>query len=125
MTTHDHTKTAAARSGRGRALCATLALAGALVGAAGAARAQSPQGATPPASEVGHATHTWLEWQASNRDAGPSQPMIGEAASIAYERYLDSFKTRIPAFYGSAASMSGGGGGGGTGSLLTPASRSQ
>ncbi|AJY44034.1 DUF3613 domain-containing protein [Burkholderia humptydooensis] len=129
MTTHDHTQTAAARSGRGRALCAaTLALAAVLACAAGAARAQSsqpqPQHDAPPASEIGHASQTWFALQASNREAAPAQPMIGEAASLAYARYLESFKTKIPAFYGSAAGMSGGGGGGAD-YLLTPASRSQ
>ncbi|AOJ80990.1 hypothetical protein WS86_10450 [Burkholderia savannae] len=127
MTTHDQTKTAAARSGRARALrAATLAAAlAAATGAACAQAPQSPQAATPPASEIGHATQTWFELQASNRDAAPSQPMIGEAASLAYARYLESFKTKIPAFYGSAAGMGGGGGGGGADSLLAPASHSQ
>lgn len=50
--------------------------------------------------------------------------MIGEAASLAYARYLDSFKTKIPAFYESAAGMSGGGGAGAD-ALLAPASHSQ
>ncbi|CAJ5170725.1 lipoprotein [Burkholderia pseudomallei] len=58
--------------------------------------------------------------------------MIGEAASLAYARYIESFRTKIPAFYGSAAGMSGmsgggggGGGGGGAGYSLAPASGSQ
>ncbi|AIS93935.1 DUF3613 domain-containing protein [Burkholderia thailandensis] len=125
MTTHDHIQTAAARFGRGRALCAAaLALALALACAASAARAQSPQHDAPSASEIGHATQTWFALQASNREAAPAQPMIGEAASLAYARYLDSFKTKIPAFYESAAGMSGGGGAGAD-ALLAPASHSQ
>ncbi|PPF06835.1 DUF3613 domain-containing protein [Burkholderia pseudomallei] len=110
MTTHDLTQTAAPRAGRGRALCAAaLALAS--------------------ASEIGHATQAWFALQASNREAAPAQPMIGEAASLAYARYIESFRTKIPAFYGSAAGMSGmsggGGGGGGAGYSLAPASGSQ
>lgn len=106
MTTHDLTQTAAPRAGRGRALCAA-ALALALACAVGAARAQSPQRDAPSASEIGHATQTWFALQASNREAAPAQPMIGEAASFAYARYIESFRTKIPAFYGSAAGMSG------------------
>ncbi|WP_157059952.1 DUF3613 domain-containing protein, partial [Burkholderia pseudomallei] len=68
----------------------------------------------------------WFALQASNREAAPAQPMIGEAASLAYARYIESFRTKIPAFYGSAAGMSGGGGGGGgAGYSLAPASGSQ
>ncbi|CAJ3108069.1 lipoprotein [Burkholderia pseudomallei] len=123
MTTHDLTQTAAPRAGRGRALCAAaLAL-------ACAARAQSPQRDAPSASEIGHATQAWFALQASNREAAPAQPMIGEAASLAYARYIESFRTKIPAFYGSAAGMSGmsggGGGGGGAGYSLAPAPGSQ
>lgn len=130
MTTHDLTQTAAPRAGRGRALCAAaLALALAFACAAGAARAQSPQRDAPSASEIGHATQAWFALQASNREAAPAQPMIGEAASLAYARYIESFRTKIPAFYGSAAGMSGmsggGGGGGGAGYSLAPASGSQ
>ncbi|WP_143298296.1 DUF3613 domain-containing protein, partial [Burkholderia pseudomallei] len=48
---------------------------------------------------------------------------------LAYARYIESFRTKIPAFYGSAAGMSGmsggGGGGGGAGYSLAPASGSQ
>ncbi|EEH27563.1 conserved hypothetical protein [Burkholderia pseudomallei Pakistan 9] len=101
----------------------------ALACAAGAARAQSPQRDAPSASEIGHATQTWFALQASNREAAPAQPMIGEAASLAYARYIESFRTKIPAFYGSAAGMSGGGGGGGGGGgagySLAPAPGSQ
>ncbi|VBT84314.1 lipoprotein [Burkholderia pseudomallei] len=83
----------------------------------------------PSASEIGHATQAWFALQASNREAAPAQPMIGEAASLAYARYIESFRTKIPAFYGSAAGMSGmsggGGGGGGAGYSLAPASGSQ
>ncbi|MBF3894367.1 DUF3613 domain-containing protein [Burkholderia pseudomallei] len=126
MTTHDLTQTAAPRAGRGRALCAAAL---ALACAVGAARAQSPQRDAPSASEIGHATQAWFALQASNREAAPAQPMIGEAASLAYARYIESFRTKIPAFYGSAAGMSGmsggGGGGGGAGYSLAPAPGSQ
>ncbi|MBD2964024.1 DUF3613 domain-containing protein, partial [Burkholderia pseudomallei] len=48
---------------------------------------------------------------------------------LAYARYIEWFMTNIPAFYGSAAGLSGmsggGGGGGGAGYSLAPASGSQ
>lgn len=102
-----------------------------LVGALGASGAQAqaqpaqaaPVNATPPASEIGHATLAWLDLQGSNRAAVQEQPMLGAAASLAYQRYLDSFKNKIPEFFGSAASSSGGGGS--SSSSLTPASSSQ
>ncbi len=84
---------------------------------------QAAAPATPPASEISHATLAWLDLQSSNRAAVQEQPMLGAAASLAYQRYLDSFKNKIPAFFGSAASSSGGGGG--SSSSLTPASSSQ
>jgi hypothetical protein len=54
------------------------------------------------ASEIGHATQAWLTLQASNAAAAPAQPMPGAQAGAAYERYLKSFDTPIPARYGSS-----------------------
>ncbi|MFG7129044.1 DUF3613 domain-containing protein [Burkholderia pseudomallei] len=129
MTTHDLTQTAAPRAGRGRALCAAAL---ALACAAGAARAQSPQRDAPSASEIGHATQAWFALQASNREAAPAQPMIGEAASLAYARYIESFRTKIGGLSDLAAGVAGrsgrtggGGGRGGAGYSLAPASGSQ
>ncbi len=96
----------------------------ALSAAAGAAHAQTPAGAgaqagtaavssaaAPRASEVGHAESGWLEMQRSNRYAAHEQPMLGAAATLAYQRYLESFKHPIPESF--ASKLSGGGGSGG------------
>lgn len=53
------------------------------------------------ASEVGHATRAWLDLQRENTAAAPALPTLGAEASLAYERYMDSFKTRIPATFAS------------------------
>lgn len=81
---------------RARACRAAMLLA--LLGAAAAAHGQE---SPPRASEIGHATETWLALQRDNRAAGPDLPMLGEAASLAYRRYLDSFKNKIPESMGS------------------------
>ncbi|KVE30929.1 DUF3613 domain-containing protein [Burkholderia sp. TSV86] len=130
MTTHDLIQIPAAGSSSGRPVRAAFAfaLAGALACLAGAtaAHAQVPQAAASDASEVGHATQAWAELQRSNREAAASQPLLGDAASYAYRRYIDSFKTKIPPFYGPAAGMGhGSSGGGGANYLLTPTSGSQ
>ncbi|MFL9871563.1 DUF3613 domain-containing protein [Paraburkholderia megapolitana] len=66
-----------------------------------------------PRSEVGHAAKTWLELQRSNTAAAPAQPMLGEEAGLAYRRYMESFKSKIPDLYGSAVNQQGNGGGSG------------
>ncbi|RDK03901.1 DUF3613 domain-containing protein [Paraburkholderia lacunae] len=89
-----------------------------MMGVATAAFAQTDepaQPAQPPmrASEVGHATRAWLELQSSNTQAAPALPMLGAEAGLAYRRYMESFKSRIPELYGSALNNGGGGGNGG------------
>jgi hypothetical protein len=98
-------------------------LAAACACAAMTAYGQESMGATSgmsaaPASEVGHATRAWLALQRDNTAAGPAMPVLGAEAGIAYQRYLNSFKTPIPSAYGSmmdgdgnGASHSGQGGG--------------
>ncbi|MEQ5838155.1 DUF3613 domain-containing protein [Paraburkholderia acidicola] len=74
-------------------------------------------------SEIGHATKAWLHLQGNNVAAAPVQPMLGEEAGIAYQRYMESFKSKIPDLYGSAlnqSSGSGSGGGSGSGSGQPP-----
>lgn len=88
------------------------------------------EASVPPvrASEVGHSTRAWLDLQSSNTEAAPALPMLGAEAGLAYRRYMESFKSKIPDLYGSAlnagdgngSSNSNGGGGamsatGGTG----------
>ncbi|WP_246174045.1 DUF3613 domain-containing protein [Paraburkholderia hayleyella] len=53
-------------------------------------------------SEAGYAARAWLTLQSSNAAAAPALPMLGAEAGLAYQRYLDSFKTKIPALFGSS-----------------------
>ncbi|NPT45394.1 DUF3613 domain-containing protein [Paraburkholderia sp. 1N] len=87
------------------ALIAVLA-----VGMLQVARAQAVSAPPAARSEVGHATTAWLDLQRSNSQAAPEQPMLGEEAGLAYRRYMDSFKSKIPELYGSALSQGSGGG---------------
>ena len=65
------------------------------------------------ASDIGEATNAWLNLQRSNAAAAPALPTPGAQATLAYERYMDSFRTRIPASFGSALSGGNNGGQGG------------
>ncbi|MFA8340987.1 DUF3613 domain-containing protein [Burkholderia cenocepacia] len=81
---------------------------------AGVAHAQSDT----PASEIGHATTALLDLQRSNRSAATPQPIDGAAGTYAYQRYIDSFKTPIPQWFGTMSASGGGSsGGGGSGEL--------
>ncbi|KUZ63698.1 hypothetical protein WI36_30050 [Burkholderia ubonensis] len=97
----------------------------ALLGAAASAQGQQPAGntavnstvnSTVNAAEIGRSTKTWLALQRDNRAAGPDLPMLGDAASLAYQRYLDSFKNKIPDSMGSPLGSGGGASSGGQGS---------
>ncbi|MCC8391175.1 DUF3613 domain-containing protein [Paraburkholderia sp. MMS20-SJTR3] len=66
-------------------------------------------------SDVGPSALAWLDLQRSNAQAAPAQPMLGAEAGLAYKRYMESFKNRIPEHYGSTFG-SGGNGGSGSGS---------
>jgi hypothetical protein len=59
---------------------------------------------TQATGAVGDATRAWLELQRGGQAAAPALPTLGAQAGLAYQRYLDSFKTKIPATYGSAIS---------------------
>lgn len=99
-------------------------IAGAFFGMACAVPAVHAQAADAPGSgapvansEVGHSTLAWLALQRSNAQAAPALPMLGAEAGYAYERYLKSFDTAIPASFGSTIqSGSGQGSGSGTAS---------
>ncbi|WP_261524374.1 DUF3613 domain-containing protein [Burkholderia multivorans] len=91
---------------------ARIALAGAIAWAAagaGVARAQAT------ASDVGRSTTEWLSMQRDNRAAAPTQPLLGDVASLVYQRYLESFKHKIPESMSSQVSAAGGTSGGGQG----------
>jgi hypothetical protein len=65
-------------------------------------------GSRSRASDVGQATRTWLELQRTNASAAPALPTPGAQATLAYERYMDSFRRKIPASFGSALSGNSG-----------------
>ncbi|SDQ48943.1 Protein of unknown function [Paraburkholderia fungorum] len=77
-----------------------------------AAQDQPP---APRASEVGHSARAWLDLQRSNAQAAPALPTLGSEAGLAYRRYMESFKGKIPDLYGSALGGGGNGNGGGSG----------
>jgi hypothetical protein len=105
------------RAWRVSMLCAGV-MAGVALGAPVSAIAQTgdpaqPVEATAPAvraSEVGHSTRVWLDLQSSNTQAAPALPTLGAEAGLAYRRYLESFKSKIPDLYGSTLKGNGGGG---------------
>jgi hypothetical protein len=98
-------------------MAARVAATGVLAAAAGAAladgRGQPPSGV--PLSEIGHATRAWLALQRSNAEAAPAIAMTGAEATLMYRRYLDSFRTKIPAAFGSPVTGNGSSGGGSSG----------
>lgn len=101
------------------AMAAMAAMAGMLLGAAVPASAQTSETEQPvqavqpvvQASEVGHAARAWLDLQSSNTQAAPALPMLGAEAGLAYRRYMESFKSKIPDLYGSALNSGSGGSG--------------
>ena len=92
------------------------------LGVAASAVAQTSETAEPiqpmvRASEVGHSVRTWLDLQSSNTQAAPALPMLGAEAGLAYRRYMESFKSKIPDLYGSALNTGSGGVGGSGGPM--------
>jgi|GEM_PF-2816986 len=59
------------------------------------------------ASEIGSASTAWLDLQRTNAAAALALPTPGAQARLAYERYMDSFRTKIPASFGSTLSGAG------------------
>lgn len=95
----------ALRAGLWAALCMLLPMSPAAQAQAQAqTQAQNP---TVANSEVGHSTRAWLALQRSNAQAAPAQPMLGAEAGRAYQRYLKSFDTPIPATFGSSVNSNG------------------
>jgi hypothetical protein len=107
---------------RAAAVLAAMAVMALLCPAAQAqaeAQAQVPVQANPAKvsnTEIGHSTHAWLDLQRSNAAAAPAQPMLGAEAGYAWQRYMKSFQTAIPASFGSAMQSSGAQGSGSSGS---------
>ncbi|MBR8211947.1 DUF3613 domain-containing protein [Burkholderia cenocepacia] len=98
--------------GRAARVCHGVALL-VLMGAATAAYCEQP---AADASEIGHATTALLALQRDGQVAGPSLPMLGDAASLTYKRYIESFTHKIPESMGSPVNANGGGSSGGQGS---------
>lgn len=73
------------------------------------AAAYGQEVAIATASDVSHSTKEWLSLQRDNRAAAPTQPMLGDVATLVYQRYLDSFKNKIPSSMSSQlGSLTGG-----------------
>ena len=64
---------------------------------------QPRSGRNPPqrseSSDPQAQVRLWLSLQSSGQQAGPPQTVQGRAASAVYERYLNSFKQPVPAFF--------------------------
>ncbi|HDR9487248.1 lipoprotein [Burkholderia aenigmatica] len=87
-----------------------IAVLGAIICMAmGTAVVHAQQGTAPAASDVDRSTRAWLSMQRDNRAAAPVQPMLGDVASLVYQRYLDSFKNKIPQSMMSTLGSSSGG----------------
>jgi len=66
----------------------------------------------PPRSQIGDTTRALLQLQAdSSRTGSTALPMLGEAASRSYQRYLKSFDHPIPEYFEAALPDSKQGGG--------------
>lgn len=80
---------------------------------AGSAGAYAQGAEVSHVSDVERSAREWLTLQRDNRAAAPTQPVLGDVASLVYQRYLDSFKNKIPdtmnSQLGAAGGMSGGG----------------
>lgn len=76
----------------------TTALLGALLASSALVQAAPGLGSNP-ALEPGDATRAWLHEQRNNTQAAPNKGMLGSASALAYQRYLDSYKYRIPDHY--------------------------
>jgi Protein of unknown function (DUF3613) len=63
--------------------------------------------AVRPSVPIGDATRSWLDLQRSNAQAAPALPVLGAQAGLAYARYLDSFKTKIPGSFDSTLGAGG------------------
>lgn len=66
-------------------------------------RAAFAQQADQPAiPQIGESTAEWVQLQASGKQAAEPIPMLGEEATLAYRRYMDSFNSKIPLFFQSS-----------------------
>lgn len=59
-----------------------------------------------PARQIGELTSALLTMQVDGSAAGPGLPTLGATSSISWERYIDSFKYKIPESFERAVSKS-------------------
>ncbi len=84
---------------------------------AAAPQPATPEPPPPPAaagapaqhSSIGDTTRALLRLQAGGTQAGNALPMLGEAGSRSYQRYLDSFEHPVPEYFDAALPTSGSG----------------
>lgn len=55
-----------------------------------------------PRSQIGDTTRSLLQLQADSNRPGTALPLLGEAASRSYQRYLNSFDHPIPEYFEAA-----------------------
>ncbi|MCD9087419.1 DUF3613 domain-containing protein [Stenotrophomonas sp. SY1] len=65
----------------------------------------------PTRAQIGDTTRALLQLQADGSRAGNALPMLGEAASRSYQRYLNSFDHPIPEYFEATLPSSEQGGG--------------
>lgn len=79
---------------------------GSTASATSAATASTPVATTSfadlPRSQVGDTTRALLQLQADSTRPSTALPMLGEAASRSYQRYLNSFDHPIPEYFEAA-----------------------
>ncbi|MGG1943911.1 DUF3613 domain-containing protein [Trinickia sp. NRRL B-1857] len=92
------------KQARSTAAQAALALALILSSLYAVPEAQAQSREHAGANEIGRSTEAWLALQRSNAAAAPALPMPGAQATLAYERYMNSFRTKIPESFGSTLS---------------------
>lgn len=74
---------------------------------ASAASAETQIAKRPAARHVGDTTTSLLAAQADGSIAGPGLPMLGATGNLSWQRYLDSFKYRIPENFTNRINQSG------------------
>lgn len=86
------------------------AVSGPAVAGASTASAASTRDNAPPRHRIGDDTRTLLAEQANGTYAGHQTGMLGAAASLSYDRYMNSFKQPIPQWFKEAVKRNGSGG---------------
>lgn len=88
---------------------------GAPAGDAHASAAPPPLADVGDNGGIGYTTRQLLQIQTSGSQAGQSLPMLGDEATVAYRRYMESFNHPIPEFFQSTVNKNGSGSSSGSG----------